>query len=590
MQVARRIFFIRFRLFRRIKRRTFARCIHKCYNIMNEIINAITQNSVAQTLIIYSAIIALGMLIGKIQIKGVSLGVTFVLFVGILAGHLGCNVNPTVLDFLKNFGLILFIFTIGLQVGPGFFSSFKTSGLKLNTLAFCMILLGVGVTVGLSFLFAEHVDAPMMVGIMSGAVTSTPGLGAAQEALQQLNATGALEGELPPISLGYAVAYPMGVLGIILTMMLLRVIFRVDVKAEESELKKKQASHEKPDILTFRITNANINGLTLAELKHSFGHEFVATRMITNNQIFIPHADTILHVGDLILMVTRHANAQLLQQLLGEKVDYEWKDDESTMVSRRIVVTRAHINGKTIGQLHLRSAFNVNITRVARAGIDLLARPDLVLQMGDRVMVVGPLENIKKAEAMLGNTLKRLNEPHIITIFLGILMGILVGSIPIYFPNMPMPVRLGLAGGPLIVAILLGRFGYKLKLITYTTQSANLMLREIGICLFLASVGLASGGRFVETVVSPNGLLWIGCGVLITMIPPLIVGVIARLMKLNFFAICGLIAGSHTNIPPLAYANSLTETDEPAVAYSTVYPLATFLRILSAQILILAMA
>ncbi len=557
---------------------------------MNEILASVTQNAVAQTLIIYSAIITLGMLIGKIQIKGVSLGVTFVLFVGILAGHLGCNIDPAVLDFLKNFGLILFIFTIGLQVGPGFFSSFKTSGLKMNGLACCMILLGVGTTVGLSFLFADYVDAPMMVGIMSGAVTSTPGLGAAQEALQQLSATGAIEGELPPISLGYAVAYPMGVLGIILTMMLLRVIFRVDLKAEESNLQQKQTSHEKPDILTFRITNSNIDGLTLAELKHSFGHEFVATRLCANEQVSIPHADTVLHTGNLILVVTRHANAKLLQKLLGEPVDYEWKDDESTMVSRRIVVTRDSINGKTIGQLHLRSAFNVNITRVGRAGIDLLARPDLVLQVGDRMMVVGPLENIKKAEAMLGNTLKRLNNPHIITIFLGILMGILVGSIPIYFPNMPMPVRLGLAGGPLIVAILLGRFGYKLKLITYTTQSANLMLREIGICLFLASVGLASGGRFVETVVSPNGLLWIGCGVLITMIPPLIVGVVARLMKFDFFSICGLIAGSHTNIPPLAYANSLTETDEPAVAYSTVYPLATFLRILSAQILILAMA
>ena len=557
---------------------------------MNEILASITQNAVAQTLIVYSAIITLGMLIGKIQIKGVSLGVTFVLFVGILAGHLGCNIDPAVLDFLKNFGLILFIFTIGLQVGPGFFSSFKTSGLKMNGLACCMILLGVGATVGLSFLFAEYVDAPMMVGIMSGAVTSTPGLGAAQEALQQLSATGAIEGELPPISLGYAVAYPMGVLGIILTMMLLRVIFRVDLKAEESNLQQKQTSHEKPDILTFRITNSNIDGLTLAELKHSFGHEFVATRLCANEQVSIPHADTVLHTGNLILVVTRHANAKLLQKLLGEPIDYEWKDDESTMVSRRIVVTRDSINGKTIGQLHLRSAFNVNITRVGRAGIDLLARPDLVLQVGDRMMVVGPLENIKKAEAMLGNTLKRLNNPHIITIFLGILMGILVGSIPIYFPNMPMPVRLGLAGGPLIVAILLGRFGYKLKLITYTTQSANLMLREIGICLFLASVGLASGGRFVETVVSPNGLLWIGCGVLITMIPPLIVGVVARLLKFNFFSICGLIAGSHTNIPPLAYANSLTETDEPAVAYSTVYPLATFLRILSAQILILAMA
>jgi putative transport protein len=557
---------------------------------MNEFIAHITQNAVAQTLIIYSAIIVLGMLLGKIKIKGVSLGVTFVLFVGILAGHLGFTINAEVLNFLKNFGLILFIFTIGLQVGPGFFSSFKTSGLKLNGLTLGVILLDIAMTVGLVFIFADVVDAPIMVGIMTGSVTSTPALGAAQEALQQLSSTGALQGEMPPISLGYAVAYPMGVLGIILSMMLLKVIFRVDTKVEESKLETKQESHEKPDILTFRITNSNIDGITLAELKHSFGHEFVATRMLADDRVFIPHANTELHTGNLILVVTRHANARLLQQLLGEEVQYEWKDDDSTMVSRRIVVTRDSVNGKTIGQLHLRSAYNVNITRVERAGISLLAQPDLVLQMGDRVMVVGPLDNIKKAETMLGNTLKKLNDPHIITIFLGILVGILVGSIPIYFPNMPMPVRLGLAGGPLIVAILLGRFGYRLKLITYTTQSANLMLREIGICLFLASVGLASGGKFVETVVSPNGLLWIGCGVLITMVPTLIIGVVARLLKFNYFTICGLIAGSHTNIPPLAYANAMTETDAPAVAYSTVYPLATFLRILSAQILILVLA
>lgn len=557
---------------------------------MNEFIAHITQSAVAQTLIIYSAIIVLGMLLGKIKIKGVSLGVTFVLFVGILAGHLGFTINAEVLNFLKNFGLILFIFTIGLQVGPGFFSSFKTSGLKLNGLTLGVILLDIALTVGLVFIFADVVDAPIMVGIMTGSVTSTPALGAAQEALQQLSSTGALQGEMPPISLGYAVAYPMGVLGIILSMMLLKVIFRVDTKVEESKLETKQESHEKPDILTFRITNSNIDGITLAELKHSFGHEFVATRMLADDRVFIPHANTELHTGNLILVVTRHANARLLQQLLGEEVQYEWKDDDSTMVSRRIVVTRDSVNGKTIGQLHLRSAYNVNITRVERAGINLLAQPDLVLQMGDRVMVVGPLDNIKKAETMLGNTLKKLNDPHIITIFLGILVGILVGSIPIYFPNMPMPVRLGLAGGPLIVAILLGRFGYRLKLITYTTQSANLMLREIGICLFLASVGLASGGKFVETVVSPNGLLWIGCGVLITMVPTLIIGVVARLLKFNYFTICGLIAGSHTNIPPLAYANAMTETDAPAVAYSTVYPLATFLRILSAQILILVLA
>ena len=557
---------------------------------MNTWLSVITENTVAQTLIIYSIIIVLGMLLGKIRIKGISLGVTFVLFIGILAGHLQFQVDATLLDFLRNFGLIIFIFSIGLQVGPGFFASFRTGGLRLNGLACFTILLGVGVAMLLQWLLSSRIGMPMMVGVMSGAVTSTPGLGAAQEALQQLSATGALRGDIPPISLGYAVAYPLGVLGIIVAMMLLRFLCRIDPQAEEAELQSRRQGQEKPDILTFRISNQAIDGQTLLAVKKMYGHQFVATRLFDGTTVTIPHADTVLHTGDLLLVVTHNIYAAQLQQLLGEPADFEWKDDESTMVSRRIVVTRDKVNGKTIGQLHLRSAYNVNITRINRAGIDLLAHPDLVLQLGDRVMVVGPLASIKKAEAMLGNTLKRLNEPHIITIFLGIMLGILLGSIPIYFPNMPMPVRLGLAGGPLIVAILLGRFGYKLKLITYTTQSANLMLREIGICLFLASVGLASGGRFVETVISPDGLLWMGCGLLITMVPPLIVGLLARALKLNFFTICGLIAGSYTNAPPLAYATSLTETDEPAVAYSTVYPLATFLRILFAQMLVLLFA
>ncbi len=528
------------------------------------------------------------MALGKVRLHGISLGATFVLFTGLLFGYFMTGIDPVLLDFLKNFGLILFIFSIGLQVGPGFFSSFKQDGLRLNGLAIAIVLLGIGVTIALYYAFNGRISLPMMVGIMSGAITCTPGLGAAEEALEQISS---IQGTTPePISLGYAVAYPIAILGSILVMMLIRLLFKIDINKEGKELNRRIKSNEKPDILTFRITNPAIEGLTLAEMKGRFGHQAIATRIYDGKRVFIPHFDTILHLGDIILIVTRDADALALEQLLGERVEYEWEDDERDLVSRRIVITKNSINGKTLGALHLRSGYNVNVTRINRAGIDLLARPDLILQVGDRVMVVGPKEGIEQAEKMLGNTLRRLNEPHITTIFLGILLGIVVGSIPIYFPNMPMPVKLGIVGGPLIVAILLGRFGYKLKLITYTTQSANLMLRELGLCLFLASVGLQSGGGFVENVFSQDGLYWALCGFIITVFPALVIAIYARLRKLNFLTICGLVAGAHTSAPPLAYANSLSESDEPAVVYSTVYPLVTFLRIIAAQFLILIFA
>ncbi|MCI7576093.1 MAG: putative transporter [Paludibacteraceae bacterium] len=547
------------------------------------------ENSVAHTLLLYSFIITVGMLLGKIKVKGISLGVTFVLFTGLLFGHLGIAFDSTIVGFLKDFGLILFIFTIGLQVGPGFFSSFKKGGLQLNGWACLVVVLGVGVTIGLYYLFSHRISLPMMVGIMSGAITSTPGLGAAEEALTQLQQTGVIN-EVPPISLGYAVAYPIAVLGTILVMIIIRALFRVDVKQEETELQMRKETNEKPDILTFRITNPEIDGLTLIEVMKRFGHEAVATRIFDGSKMTTPHTDTVLRLGYLILIVTRDIDAEALTKLLGETTEFDWIDDSKDLVSRRIVVTQDNINGKTIRQLQLRKAYNINITRVNRAGINLLADPDLVLQVGDKVMVVGPLESIEKVEKLLGNTLKHLNEPHIITIFLGIFLGIILGSVPIYFPNLPMPTKLGLSGGPLIIAILIGRFGYKLKLISYTTVSANLMLREVGICLFLASLGLLSGGRFVETVVSPNGLLWMLCGFLITVVPALIVGIIAKAKKMNYFTVCGLIAGAHTNLPPLVYATSLTDSDESAVVYSTVYPLVSFLRIVIAQFLILIFA
>ncbi len=555
---------------------------------MNWFVDLFTNNSVAHTLLVYCVIISIGMLLGKVRIKGISLGATFVLFVGLLLGHFRMNIDPVVLDFLKNFGLILFIFAVGLQVGPAFFSSFKKGGLRLNGLALLVTVLGIGTTIGLYYLLHGRVSMPMMVGIMSGAVTCTPGLGAAEEALSQISAMNGSEVE--PISLGYAVAYPMAIIGTILVMMMLRWFFRVDISKEEAMLNQRQNTADKPDILTFRITNPEVDGLTLAEMKLRFGHQAIATRLFNGEEILIPHADTVLHLGDIILIVTRDANARNLENLLGESIEYEWHDDDKNLISRRIVVTRNNINGKTIGDLHLRSAFNVNITRINRAGINLLARPDLVLQVGDRVMVVGPADGIQHAEKLLGNTLRKLNEPPVVTIFAGIFTGILLGSIPIYFPHLPMPAKLGIVGGPLIIAILLGRFGYKLHIITYTTISANLMLRELGLCLFLASVGLIAGTGLAESVFSGDGLLWLGLGAVITIVPALIVGVMARLMKMNFFTVCGLVAGAHTSAPPLAYANSLSDSDEPAVAYSTVYPMVTFLRIIAAQFMILIFA
>ena len=556
---------------------------------MNWFVDLLTQSSVAHTLLIYCFIIVIGMSLGKVRIKGISLGATLVLFVGLILGSLHVKIDTAILDFIKNFGLIVFIFSIGLQVGPSFFSSFKKGGLKLNGLAMLNIFMGVCITIALYYMLHGKISIPMLTGIMSGAITSTPSLGAAEEALQQIHQ---IKGTpIEAISLGYAVAYPTAILLTIAVMMLLKRLFHIDINKELDKLKLSvQNDADTPDILTFLIQNPNIDGTTLSQLKQQFGHQAIATRLFDGEKVFIPHADTILHIGYIILIVTRDGDKEQLEQMLGKQIEYEWKDDDRDLVSRRIVVTKDNINGKTIGQLHLRSALNVNITRINRAGINLLARPDLVLQVGDRVMVVGPLEGITQAEKIMGNTLKKLNEPPIITIFLGILLGILLGSIPIYFPHLPMPARLGLAGGPLIVAILLGRFGYKLRLITYTTQSANLMLRELGLCLFLASVGLTAGEQFFKTVFSSTGVLWLLCASLITFLPAIVIGIVAMLMKLNFFTTCGLIAGAHTNAPPLAYATSLTDTDEPAVVYATVYPLVTFLRIIISQFIILLLA
>lgn len=554
---------------------------------MEWFINLLTKESIAHIILLYSFVIAIGVMLGKIKFFGISLGVTFVLFVGILVGHFGFSVPDEVLHFIREFGLILFIFSIGLQVGPGFFASFKKGGMKQNMLAASVVLLGVATTIGLFYIFGGKIPMPMFVGILSGAVTNTPGLGAAQEALRQLHDAGQIT-EIPQIALGYAVAYPLGVTGIILSLILVRVFFKINYDKETANLNELSGAIENTKIISIEVNSKAIDGKNLSQIRKLIGRQFIVSRLLSNNVYSIPNGKSILRNGDKILVVTTESDSEAVVAFTGEQIEFDWKESENKMISRRIIITRGVINGKTLGSLKLRSV-NVNCTRIVRSGFDLLASPNLVLQVGDRVVVVGTPEAIKRVEDMLGNTLKRLDEPHIITLFIGIFIGIIFGSIPIFVPGMPMPVKLGLAGGPLVVAILLGRFGFKLKLITYTTQSANLMLREIGITLFLASVGLASGGKFVETVVTGNGLLWIMCGFIITTLPLLIVGIFGRkVMKLNYFTLMGLLSGSMTDPPALAYSNAYSGNDAPAIAYSTVYPLTMFLRVILAQILILA--
>lgn len=551
------------------------------------LISLFTEDGIAHTILLYAFVIAMGVMIGKVKFFGVSLGVTFVLFVGILVGHLGFSANPELMHFMREFGLILFIYSIGLQVGPGFFSSLKKGGMQQNLLATSVVLLGVGVTIALYYIFAGRIPMSMFVGILSGAVTNTPGLGAAQEALRQLFDAGQIT-EIPQIALGYAVAYPLGVTGIIFSLIIIRVLFKVNLDKEHEKIKENINSTEGTKIMTLKIHSKAIHGKNLLQIRKLIGRQFVISRLFHEGEYSIPKGETVLHNNDIVLVVAAEEDAEAVKELLGDAIEYDWKESEVKMISRRIVITRDIINGKTLGSLRLR-ALNVNCTRVIRSGFDLFASEDLVLQVGDRVVVVGSPESIKRIEEVLGNTLNRLNEPHLITLFIGIFLGIIFGSIPFFIPGMPMPVKLGLAGGPLVVAILLGRFGFKLKLITYTTQSANLLLREIGITLFLASVGIASGDKFVETVVHGDGLLWVACGVLITMIPLLIVGIFGRkVMKMNYFTLMGLLAGSTTDPPALAYANATAGNDAPAVAYSTVYPLTMFLRVILAQILILA--
>ncbi len=558
---------------------------------MEWLIELVNGNGIAHAIFIYALVIMLGVILGKVRFFGISLGATFVLFVGILIGHFGLQVDESILKFVQEFGLILFIFSIGLQVGPSFFSSFKEGGLILNGLALVIIALNIIIALTI-FFFDDGIHFNEMVGILSGAVTNTPGLGAAQQTLieQQGQAASGLN---EAMSMGYAAAYPLGVVGIILAMIIIRAIFKINIGKEAQSIEdENNQSQLHPHVLTYKVTNKLIFNRNILSLHNIIDHNFVISRMKKNDgTIIIPKSETKIEENDLMLIVMSEQDEEIFDAVIGPQVDMDWKAEPTQVVSRRILVTKSELSGKKLGSLRLRAGYKVNATRVNRAGLDLLASPNLGLQVGDRITVVGNLDDINRLAEKLGNSMRRLNEPNMFTMFLGILVGILVGSIPMMFPGMTVPMKLGLAGGPLIVAILLSRWGYKIKLVTYTSSSANLLLRELGICLFLASVGIAAGGDFASTVFNSRGASWVLYGFLITFFPLLIVGFVARSkFKLNYCSIMGLMSGALTDPPALSYANKTAGNDAPAVAYSTVYPLTMFLRVISAQILILALA
>lgn len=557
---------------------------------MDWLINLFTNTeSVAHIAILYAIVIAVGVLLGKIKVGGISLGVTFVLFAGIVAGHIGQTAPLNILTFLQDFGLILFVFMIGLQVGPGFFASFRKGGITLNVLACAAILLNIGVMFACYFIFFDTSDPknlPMMVGTLYGAVTNTPGLGAATEALDSVFP----KGQAPQIASGYACAYPLGVLGIIGATILLRYICHISLDKEEEVLNKdsEEDAHVKPHNMHLRVTNSYLAGRSIKQIHDFLNRDFVCSRVLHDGHVSIPNGQTTLELGDIVFIVCAEADAEAVKAFIGPEEQVEWEKQDQPMVSKRIVVTRPSINGKTLGQMHFSTVYGVNVTRVTRQGMDLFANLHLALQVGDRVMVVGPENLVNRVSSVLGNSIKRLDSPNIATIFIGIIVGILFGSLPFAVPGMPMPLKLGIAGGPLVIAILIGRYGYKVHLVTYTTTSANTMLREIGLVLFLASVGIKAGEGFLDTVVRGDGLKYVYTGFLITVIPILIVGTIARLKyKFNYFTIMGMIAGTYTDPPALAYANQSCSKEAPAVGYSTVYPLSMFLRIFTAQLIIL---
>ena len=552
--------------------------------------NLFTSNeSVAHIALLYAIVISTGIYLGKIKVMGISLGVTFVLFTGILAGHLKITAPVSILTFIQDFGLILFVFMIGLQAGPGFFNSFKKGGVTMNKLAMLTILLNVLVMFGCYYCFFDTTDEnnlPMLVGTLFGAVTNTPGLGAASEALT----TVFTDGNAPLIVNGYACAYPLGVVGIILATIAIRFITKTDLTQAEKELDSDvEETDLKPEKQCIILKNNNFDGKTLRELRHTLDKEFVCSRLLHDGVMIFPCGSTRIYLGDVLFIVSMESEADALVTILGEKCEMDWDDvGEGKLISKSVVVTNPKINGRTLRKMHLNRLYEVNVTRVNRGGIVLFASPSLELKVGDKVRVVGREDAVERVRKLFGDCVKTLHAPNIATIFIGIFVGIIFGSIPISIPSMPVPLKLGIAGGPLIIALLIGRFGHKIGLVTYTTTSANLMLREIGLVLFLASVGIKAGDSFIDTVVAGDGALYVLSGLLITVIPILIVGTIARLHnKLNYYTIMGMLAGTYTDPPALAYANSVCMKDAPSVGYSTVYPLSMFLRILTAQLIVL---
>ncbi|WP_295990843.1 putative transporter [uncultured Alistipes sp.] len=541
-------------------------------------------NGIAHAVLTFALVITFGILLGKIKIGGVSLGITWILFVGIFLSHFGMTVDDGVRHFVQEFGLILFVFSIGLQVGPGFISAFKHGGITLVGCATAIVLLGVATAYVIHL--ATGTPIPTVVGILSGAVTNTPGLGAAQQAYA--DASGIQD---PTIAMGYAVAYPLGVVGIILTMIIVRYALRIRFEKEDEGLAALSAEKKLADKVSVEFTNQMLDGRTIEYMRDLVNRQFVISRVMhPTGEIIMADATTQLNLGDRLWIIGQGDDMEAIVAFFGHRVemtDREWGNNtpNSELISRRILISRPEINGKKFSDLRLRTKYGITISRVNRAGMDLIPYQGLELQVGDRVMVVGTEKSVAKVADLLGNSLKKLDHPNLITIFVGIALGVLLGSIPLL--NVPQPVKLGLAGGPLIIAILIGRFGTHFRLVTYTTTSANLMLREIGIALFLAAVGIGAGSGFVDAI-ADGGYRWIGYGVIITMAPLIIVSLVARLwLKMNYYTLMGLIAGSMTDPPALAYANATAGNDMPAVGYSTVYPVVMFLRVLTAQMFIL---
>ena len=549
---------------------------------------------IAHTILLFAFVIASGLWLGRFKVKGVSIGTTWILFLGILLSHFGFRGDPVVLSFMKDFGLILFVFSIGLQVGPGFFQSFKKGGVTMNLLAAGMILLAVLVTLAIHWITGESLVT--MVGVMSGAVTNTPGLGAAQQTLTDAMIAGgqtreAAASATSSLASAYAVAYPLGVLGVIFIVILLKGIFKVDLEKEKTELEKEEVgAQDTARRMHCEVENPAVFGRRLADVVSDMSNKFVVSRIMRDGVISIPGPDTVLQQGDKVLIVTSQANVDTVRIIFGEEIPMhldDWVRKDEHLVTRRLVITNSSLTGKRLRDLHIRKQYGVSATRILRSGLELVARPNLILQVGDSVLVVGEVDAIDRVAAILGNKPEKLSHPNLVPIFFGIALGVIFGSIPLRFPGIPQPVKLGLAGGPLIIAILLGHFGPKWKITTYTTISANMMIREIGISFFLAAVGLGAGENFVSAVVN-GGYWWILYGALITLIPVLLTGLIARLVfKLNFYQICGLLSGGNTDPAVLAFAQGAYGTDYTSINYATVYPLSMFLRVLAAQLLVL---